>query len=289
MTSTYRQPAPSGYNRTFTGKSKKIQEQHTLFWEQPGAAADVRAYMCDIKNHRYTSGSRSDEDQKKWVQPDTIFRSPDDTKLAHNEEAMIIGNSASFSVAQYQGHPERAGMSVMHLLGIPKRAIFNGVSLNHHNIDIIDDMIALFKASWKTKTFREEAITHQAEVIRRRVHHQINLLGKEREAHNDSEAMRHEIEEGGKTAEMQLDQLRDCIHNTKPDDFQFGLHLWSDQSIGHLHLHIIAAPKHLRQFSSTENDDKTVDALEVRDYIKSIPPDHVSNKFHETGIAHGDA
>ncbi|KAI0143821.1 hypothetical protein GGR57DRAFT_341035 [Xylariaceae sp. FL1272] len=145
-------------------------------------------------------------------------------RFAESKNAVIIGNRSSFDVAQYQNDPGRAGMSIIHLLAIPKADIFNGVALDRSNVTIIDEMIALFEESWAYRT-----------------------------------ALKHYAELEGKAERLDI------------GDFIYGLHLYPDQSILHLHLHILAGTYDCRKYSTSRHDFKTKDAWEVRNYILSLP------------------
>lgn len=237
---------------TFAGKLEKIKKHHEDFWKTGNATvSDVMAYLNDDSNHVY---SKSMEDDPRWLQHNPPFRHMQNERLATNAKASIIGNRASFDTAQHLGKPERAGMSFIHLLGIAEAGIFNGVSLNHNSAHIIDEIIDLFIESWQNEEFRRSVINHQLTTVAG------NVVGRE-------------------IAELHFEQLRERALQLKADDFEFGLHLYPEHSVSHLHVHIIAAPTDLRQFSTFAHDDKTVDAREVRDYIKSVASNHISNQM----------
>ncbi|KAI2468184.1 hypothetical protein F4781DRAFT_432604 [Annulohypoxylon bovei var. microspora] len=229
-------------NRYFAGKSEKIAEQYELFHTQAAAKVDVAAYLNRTPNHVYSEAP-------KWIKAKTPFTQWTGDVLASSKNAHLIGNHSSFDVAQYRDSPGRAGMSMIHILGIPKENIFNGVSLDRSNVYLIDEMIACFRSSWTSPDFRRKVLLHQKKAIDN--------------ADKDADAY--------KIAMVHCQALERMIDDLTVDDFTFGLHLWPDHSVGHLHMHIIATPPWCRQHSTFVHDDKTKDALEVRDYILSRP------------------
>ncbi|CAJ2504698.1 Uu.00g120920.m01.CDS01 [Anthostomella pinea] len=229
--------------RNFKGKTDKIKRQYELFWQQATAKADVDAYLNAVADHDYPK-------LPKWISKVTPFTHWKGPCFAESDRALLIGNRASFDTVQYD-KPEQAGMSMIHLLCIPKTGIFNGVGLDSGSVSIIDHMVQLFKSAWTDAETRRGVLCHQREAIERR-----NQENPDEEAH--ATAMEH------------YGELEDMIDDLGPDDFHFGLHLWPDHSVGHLHLHVIAAPWACRQYSTSHHDKKTKDAFEVRDYIKSV-------------------
>lgn len=216
-TAIYSQQRPER-ERAFTGKTSIIQDQFYRHQTVPSLGP-----------------------RKEWE--GTIF--------AQDDKAKIVGNYASFDVIQYRDRPQRAGMSMIHLLAVPTERIMNAVDLTAENVDIIDHMIQLFKDLWSRPDARRDIIKHQLA--------QIKTRGKQQDCNpaDTNLAIRH-------FKELEADAYR-----LKPDDFYFGLHLAPDASANDLHLHIIAAPPKFRQYSTSKHDQKTKDAFEVRDFIRS--------------------
>ncbi|KAK8013629.1 hypothetical protein PG991_009222 [Apiospora marii] len=194
-----------GMQYEFTNKQDAIAQQISQFWAHSQATGGVKAYLEGDEGHDYAKID-------KWVQARTPFTDPPNEKLAENDEVFIIGNRASFDVTQYD-KASSAGMSMIHLLALPRKSIYNGVSLNKENVYLIDNMTDLFKSSWKKAEFRNKVF------------------------------------------------LESSIHQFQAENFKFGLHLFPDRSIPHLHMHIIAATKSMREYSTSHHDQKTKDAL----------------------------
>ncbi|KAK8120422.1 hypothetical protein PG999_004542 [Apiospora kogelbergensis] len=230
-----------GMQYEFTNKQDAIAQQISQFWAHSQATGDVKAYLEGDEGHDYAKID-------KWVQARTPFTDPPNEKLAENDEVYIIGNRASFDVAQYD-KASSSGMSMIHLLALPRKRVYNGVSLNKENVYLIDNMIDLFKSNWKKAEFRNKVLAHQREAIE-------NAKGSK-------------DDEGYRLALKHYEELESSIHQLQAEDFKFGLHLFPDQSIPHLHLHIIAATKSMRKYSTSHHDQKTKDALEVRDMIRN--------------------
>ncbi|KAG4217901.1 hypothetical protein PC116_g33619, partial [Phytophthora cactorum] len=113
-------------NRLFHGKLERIKEQYEDFWKKPEAQKDIEAYLNQTKGHQYAS-------HEKWIKCKTVFTDFNHAPalLAAGDNVLLIGNHNSFDVTQYKEDPCKAGMSMIHILGIPKKPLFNGVSLNH--------------------------------------------------------------------------------------------------------------------------------------------------------------
>lgn len=231
-------------NHSFSGKYEKIVEQYEAFHNKAEADVDVAAYLNRTEGHKFL-------DEPKWIKAKTPFTAWSGSVLAESKNGLIIGNHSSFDRVQYPDNEGKAGMSMIHILGIPKENLFNGVSLDRNNVEIIDEMIHCFQQNWELPEFRSKVLAHQKEAIER---------AKDLDEKNQKTYLK---------AKVHCQELERCIDELKVDDFTFGLHLWPDHSVGHLHMHIIATPYWCRQHSTFLHDDKTKDALEVRDYILS--------------------
>lgn len=215
---------------TFTGKKAQIKAQFHRFWKKPTPVSDKKVWEKQI--------------------------------IAHDTKYEIICNWASFDVLQYQDKPARAGMSMIHLLGIPRDPVINGIYLTNgvdltiETVDVIDDMINLFKKAWMDLKVRNDFMHHQVEAIERRA----EASAKE----GDRLASQH-----CNAALAHCAKLDSMMNSLDVDrDFQYGLHLRPDSSAPYLHLHIIAAPYEFRKYSTSEHDTKTKDAIEVRDFVR---------------------
>ncbi|KAK9797926.1 putative HIT-like protein [Seiridium cardinale] len=264
--------------RLFTGKLDMIEKRWDAFWALPYSKDDVLAYLRNERDHRWAIDLR---ENPKWIQPNNIFRNYKGPILAEGRDAFLLGNARSYHVGQELEKPERAGMSMIHILAIPKLGFFNGVSLNAENVSIIDDMIALFKLNWEKEEFRKSVLGHQLNTVDEAAKHRLEALN---EHESGSAAARQSIMEAHDLATRCLRWFEEDVLKATYEDFQFGLHLFPQQSISHLHMHIVLTPWRFRQFSTFANDKKTVDALELRDFVKTKrdDPNHPSMIQWET-------
>jgi hypothetical protein len=240
----------------FRYKLEKIKCQYDQFWKQPNAKDDVEAYLHKDQKHTYCR-----PDDKKWIKETNKFQYEsllkNDIIFAKNDKALIVANIYSFDVHQ---NPEKAGMSFIHLLGIPRAQIFNGVSLTPENCDIIKDIIDLFESNWgkeeANQEFRGRVVDHE----------------------------RKKIDDENEQSITRCTKLESDARKLEVSDFSYGLHLYPDQSVPHLHVHIIANPLPMRLYSTKDHDEKTVNAKEVRDFIRSLGEPSSSS---ETPVSNG--
>ena len=232
----------------FRGKSKEIEHQYAKFWQHPSAKKDVVAFRDRTPNYRFPR-------RDKWLKEHTVFSNPPaDSILTESTDCWIVGNHASFDVAQYVDKPGTASMSFIHLLGVPKARLYNGVSLNPDDVFILGRIYQLFEESWRDNQFRQRVLQYQEEAIEQRF----------RSIKNPNKVDK----EGYEQALTHFNHLRDRVLLNE-GDFAFALHLYPDHSIPYLHVHIIEMSEEMRQYSTTEHDKKTKDANEVRDFISN--------------------
>ncbi|KAI1453443.1 hypothetical protein F4805DRAFT_376353 [Annulohypoxylon moriforme] len=231
-------------NRYFSGKCELIHTRIGNFLKDEDAKADANAYF-NSREPKYGKGKTN------WIKAVTPFTGAEHkggiTKLAVGENVLLIGNRESFSEGQYPDEPQKAGMSMVHIFAIPKANYFNPVSMKPEDAHIINDMIDFFYDQWGRIEFREAVLEHQKKAIEARGGKKLEDLVQEKE---------------------QYEELEEIIRILHADEFAFGFHLWPDNSIEHLHMHIIAMPDDCRQYSTKLNDEKTVDAFEVYDEVK---------------------
>ncbi|KAK8016326.1 hypothetical protein PG993_014515 [Apiospora rasikravindrae] len=265
-----------GFLKDFKGKKPRIEEQFHQFWEHPNAEKDATAYLQNDEAYAYPK-------IPKWVQGKTIFTNFQDKEkiLAEDEEVLISSNHASFDIAQYPGNSSPAGMSMIHLLGLPKKSIYNGVALDKDNVQIIDKIMNLFKSSWSDRRFREQVLKHQGDAIDRQFQ---AAMGKANEKPEAEATKGHKLaDEGHELAKKHHEELGGKIHNLDVDGFQFGLHLYPDHSISHFHMHIVAMHPGMRGYSTSQHDEKTKDAEEVRGAVMAF--DRKTRTFDKSWVA----
>lgn len=239
----HEQRPPQGFCTSFKGKEHKIEESYKQFWNITHAHRDVQAYSARISNHVY-------DETRKGPTGTTPFTDWVGPTFCHNKDvkARLIGNLHSYYAAQYPGKPYRAGMSMVHIMAIPTENIYNGVTLDLQNVYIVDEMIKLFKDAWANPKMRQKVYDHQVDAVKK--------AGEGGDRATRDAALKH------------LEHMREEILNLSVDNFQFGFHLYPDNSIEHLHMHIVAMGERFRRYSTNAHDAKTVDAVELRNFIK---------------------
>ncbi|XDG06338.1 hypothetical protein ABKA04_005953 [Annulohypoxylon sp. FPYF3050] len=225
---------------SFTNKHRQIEVDFKNARQNQGLMSDARAYLLNEESHEYQMRDKS------WPDPNNHFSNAEEKALAVGPNVFLLGNKQSFSEGQYPKEPRTPGMSMVHIFAISKVSYFNPVSMGPDEAQTFLDMIDFFKLQWELSGFRMSVLEHQKKAI----------------------------EERSKTTKVGLDKARDqvkelesTIHKLKFEDFAFGFHLWPDNSVPHLHMHIIAMPDEYRQHSTKFNDKKTKDAYEVYRYI----------------------
>lgn len=279
----------------FKGKEAKIRHDYSRFWLQPSAVADAEAYLHGNQYHQY---SPTDERPEKWIRGRSHFQRNHLNKaeiLAENDYAVILGNRSSFDASQYPGAPGQASMSFIHVLGLSKQQIFNGVSLTQHNCDIIDKIIQLFESQWgcsdRGNEFRDKVIGYQMAMFDRQKDRRRAQADHDRAQNPAGYPVEYPVE----CPAEYLDQVSKEAYHLKAKDFNYGLHLWPEQSVGHLHIHIVARPMEMRQYSTFAHDHKTVDARDVRDFILEegpmyyVPPYRAYQKIEGVSKYYGPA
>ncbi|KAK8074877.1 hypothetical protein PG997_009540 [Apiospora hydei] len=274
----YREERKGFLKRDFKGKKPRIEEQFREFWGYDNAEQDAKAYLRNDQAYAYPQ-------RPKWVQGKTIFTNFNDRDkiLAEDEdgEVLISSNHASFDIAQYPGNSSPAGMSMIHLLGLPKKSIYNGVSLDKDNVQIIDKIIDLFKSKWSDLDFRTRVLEHQLKAMKRQL---AAVEGKEKEEPGEeAQKSRKLAKEGFDLAKLHHEELEARIKDLDVDGFQFGLHLYPDHSISHFHMHIVAMHPGMRKYSTSQHDEKTKDVEEVREAIMAF--DRKIRSFDKSWVA----
>lgn len=245
--------------RDFRGKRKQIEKKYHQFWSQETARPDVEAYM---NSEQETDYKYPDAGEKMPTLQGNRFKNAEDKRLAEGDGFFIISVFEAFDVALYHETPGKSAMSIVHLLAIPKARIFNGVSLTHQDVATVEAMISLFEKQWRSsQEFKKSVLEEQWKAVERR---KKELANKDKvDGTNNAEAAFAEAKAHyDRLAKIVLDELT-------VDDFQFGLHLYPDQSQPHLHVHIVAMREDCRRYSTSKHDEKTMDAQEVLDFIKS--------------------
>lgn len=139
--------------------------------------------------------------------------------------------------------------------------MYNIVSLE--KIDVVEEMISHFKRFWAEAGSIEKCIDQIKEAIDSREQEVIQGFHKDADPETRTAQFRKITVEVQKSADDFAAKLR-----TLPaQDFIFGFHPAPYASVGHLHMHVLAAPPDFRRYSTGAHDWKTVPAEAVMEAI----------------------
>ncbi|KIJ36776.1 hypothetical protein M422DRAFT_260867 [Sphaerobolus stellatus SS14] len=268
----------------FTNFKLLFAKRLETFRNDPDASAELEAYAQRDNTHDYRVlkglvpqnliGKLMPGGHAIWEKSDTFFTDftdnhPDQVLSDTHENLLIIGNSASHDIRQYLAKWEldgkdrtpSAGMSYMHILIIPKRRVYNAVTLE--DTTLIQEMVSSFHEFWRSPESIEIIIRWMKTAVEKRT----TILRQSLEIHSphlldEFEAVMDEV--SASTEEFEA-ELRHCHGSVLPNDdlLFFGFHPAPDASIAHLHMHVLLAPARFRKFSTDAHDWKTVPAQAI--------------------------
>ncbi|KAI4129775.1 MAG: hypothetical protein LQ338_002085 [Usnochroma carphineum] len=175
-----------------------------------------------------------------------------DLILSESNHSYIIGNLASYDSRQYPEAPagkRPEGQGFAHSLVIPKARVYNVVdpAATANGCALLREMQAHFISFWQQHGGKAK------------------LLARAKRAVDDQDAKL--LSHGSRPVyETVRDDVFHHYESTKldfsnlvaPGDFLFGFHVFPDNSIGHLHMHVFPHADGFRAFSTREHDYKTV-------------------------------
>lgn len=179
---------------------------------------------------------------------------PRDLILSESEHSYIIGNLASYDGRQYPEAPSGKrpeGQGFAHSLVIPKARVYNIVDpdATANNCFLLHEMRAHFISFWQHSNG------------------QAKILARAKRAVDDQDTKLMNSPTGSSPVyETVRDDVFAHYESTSPDfstldprrDFLMGFHVFPDNSIGHLHMHVFPHREAFRAFSTKEYDWKTV-------------------------------
>ncbi|KAG6817564.1 hypothetical protein H0H87_006941 [Tephrocybe sp. NHM501043] len=229
---------------------------------------------------------------------DFLEHYPEDYVLSSSELSLIIANRSSHDVRQYgvkwdpsttpRDRSASAGMSFVHLMVIPKHkgalsgpyrnqqgafmsgwtrpTVYNAVSLDDPTL--IEEMITHFKRFWS----QPDAVHRTA----RGIQHAVDL--RTSEVAKGLENMQVPTMAVTASAEFKV-LMQDSVQKSTNEllfklgalnvnDFFFGFHATPHASVGHLHMHVLAADTEFRRYSTGVHDWKTIPAAAVMEVIR---------------------
>ncbi|KAL8865192.1 MAG: hypothetical protein Q9174_007022 [Haloplaca sp. 1 TL-2023] len=175
-----------------------------------------------------------------------------DLVLSESTHSYIIGNVASYDRRQYpsaskEKRPE--GQGFCHTLVIPKSRIYNVVDpeATAQHCYLLKEMRAHFIDFWTNGDGKQKILARSE----RALDDQDQKLRSSPDG-PEYEKVRGDVYDHFETTKVQFEKLK------AEEDFVFGFHVFPDNSIGHLHMHIFPHAEAFREFSARVYDYKTV-------------------------------
>ncbi|KAL8726833.1 MAG: hypothetical protein Q9166_006449 [cf. Caloplaca sp. 2 TL-2023] len=183
------------------------------------------------------------------------IHNPPSLILSETSHSYIIGNTASYDGRQYPLAPtgkRPEGQGYCHTLVIPKTRIYNVVDpdATTSTCFILKEMCTHFLRFWATEEGKLAILTRARKAIEDRDNALING-NSERPSEYDN-LTRNAVFKDFERKQHEFMRLRG------EDDFLFGFHVFPENSIGHLHMHVFPHDNSFREWSTKDYDYKTV-------------------------------
>ncbi|KAL8710759.1 MAG: hypothetical protein Q9220_004777 [cf. Caloplaca sp. 1 TL-2023] len=260
------------------GSPKKHQDHYRMmrdsFQSNPLSSSELAAWRSRDNHYNYhllnigksfipskligTIQPGAPKNALPWSRSDTFFSE----YLAHNDpnlvlsqtpHSYIIGNEASYDRRHYpcraitEKRPEGQGFG--HLLIIPKSRIYNIVdpAATANNCFILHEMRSHFHHFW------EESASGPASALQRARDSFVTAVSKMSTAEKSTyQLTRNDIEQYFDASGEEFVRLK------AEEDFMMGFHVFPENTIGHLHMHVFPVRDSLRCWSTRDYDYKTV-------------------------------
>ncbi|KAL8798802.1 MAG: hypothetical protein Q9182_006374 [Xanthomendoza sp. 2 TL-2023] len=221
--------------------------------------AQYRRHRDDFRAHprsllELAAWKRADDSSDYQLFPslaEYALHNPKGLILSKSDYSYIIGNMASYDSRQYplalhQKRPE--GQGFCHTLVIPRDRVFNVVDpdATANDCSLLKEMYSHFTSFLSSDGGKE------------------TLLRRARQALLTQDAKLLESNDSAYTTAVRNAVFADFAASSsefmklEPEDFIYGFHVFPDNSIGHLHMHVFPSRDSLRQWSTKSYDHKTV-------------------------------
>ncbi|KAL8691859.1 MAG: hypothetical protein Q9218_003003 [Villophora microphyllina] len=204
-------------------------------------------------------GKSASPDHAPWGKSDTFFseyasHNSRDLILSETPHSYIIGNVASYDGRQYPLSPydkRPEGQGFCHSLVIPKARVYNVVDpeATANNCFLLKEMHNHFIDFWENRNGKSKIL----ERAKRAVDDQDQKLRTSNGDNSpiyDDKVRSHVFDH--------FDIMKSEFAKLHVDDFLFGFHVFPDNSIGHLHMHVFPHGEAFRSVSTKMYDWKTV-------------------------------
>ncbi|KAI4100787.1 MAG: hypothetical protein L6R37_005235 [Teloschistes peruensis] len=200
-----------------------------------------------------------------WSKCDTFFseypdHNPDEFILSRTKLSYIIGNLASYDSRQYPLSPNDKrpeGQGFCHTLVIPSNRVYNVVDPNAtaDNCELLYEMHKHFVDFWQTDQGKEKILAR----AKRAIDDQDKKLRNAPAPPSNSQGASPVYDEATrKNVFDHFDKLKEPFKKLEAKDFRFAFHVFPDNSIGHLHMHVFPHQEMFREVSTKVYDWKTV-------------------------------
>ncbi|KAL8914711.1 MAG: hypothetical protein Q9171_000724 [Xanthocarpia ochracea] len=200
-----------------------------------------------------------------YAKPDTFFseyalHNPRSLILSETECSYIIGNMASYDGRQYPLAPTEKrpeGQGYCHTLVIPKARIFNVVDpiATNNACAVLQELRTHFLRFWATESGKLAILSRAKKALDDRDHALLDPPpgnGRGQRPPEYTMAVRTAVFVDFERLQTEFLRLRG------EDDFLFGFHVFPENSIGHLHMHVFPHDNSFREHSTKDYDYKTV-------------------------------
>ncbi|KAL9003451.1 MAG: hypothetical protein Q9188_003678 [Gyalolechia gomerana] len=228
-----------------------------MFKERYGRIAPTESRFEELKYHyrtlrdNFRANPRSSVELEAWKRQDNDFN----YKLFESPHSYIIGNVASYDGRQYPESPHGKppeGQGFAHTLVIPKARVYNVVDpdATSNNCALLEEMRAHFIRFWNHEDGPAQILARTKRA----------MDDQDRKILSNSASPSTPVYEQLRADVFdQFEASKPAFENLVPErDFLFGFHVFPDNSIGHLHMHVFPHGEALREWSTKEYDWKTV-------------------------------
>ncbi|KAL8660293.1 MAG: hypothetical protein Q9202_006704 [Teloschistes flavicans] len=230
------------------------KKQRDEFRNDPRSAPELEAWRKQDNDFAYNLLNGT---QKSFEYAD---HNPREFILSESSLSYIIGNLASYDSRQYPLSPNDKrpeGQGFCHTLVISKARVYNVVDpdATANKCSLLKEMHDHFVTFWQHDQGKEKILAR----AKRAVDDQDKKLRDAPSPSSNSQSTGSVYDDATRSSVFaQFNQLKDAFKKLQAKDFVFAFHVFPDNSIGHLHMHVFPHDEAFREFSTHVYDWKTV-------------------------------
>ncbi|KAL8850413.1 MAG: hypothetical protein Q9221_004645 [Calogaya cf. arnoldii] len=205
-------------------------------------------------------------DYLEWKKADTFFseyelHNPRSHILSESEHSYIIGNNASYDARQYPLPPtdkRPEGQGYCHTLVIPKERVYNAADpkATENDCFVLKELRDHFIKFWSRDSNKHAMLARAEQVLENR-HNILTQSDQQRSVEYTPDVARKVMDDFG--------FLQHEFLKLDAENFIFGFHVYPENSIGHLHMHVFPIEAMFRWCSTRTYDYKTVPLQAILD------------------------